>query len=257
MAQNGSHTPPMSRPHKMRDQWQAMRRLDPAVVLLQPFAMAVRELRFLFDFISPYAYLAWTQIHALAERHGREVVPVPVLFAALLNEYGHKGPAEIPPKRVYIFKDVLRTAHRLRVPLSPPPSHPFRPLLALRAASLPLSPGERRTLIDALFRAAWGGGPGVESPAEVARAAREAGLLGEAIVAEAGSEASKARLRAQTEQAVADGAFGVPTMIADGELFWGLDSFGHLEGFLRGEDPIDPKKLASFSGTPASASRVR
>ena len=50
---------------------------------------------FYFDYISPYAYLAWTQIHRLAERNGRGVDPVPVLFAALLDANGQKGPAEI------------------------------------------------------------------------------------------------------------------------------------------------------------------
>src|SRR5512140_3653821 len=95
-------------------------------------------IRFCFDYVSPYAYLAWTQIHALAARHGREVTPVPVLFAALLDAAGTKGPAEIPAKRGYVFKDVLRSAHRLRVPLVPPPAHPFNPLLALRVSSLDL-----------------------------------------------------------------------------------------------------------------------
>ena len=72
-------------------------------------------LQLYFDFISPYAYLAWTQVHALAARHGRPVQPVPVLFAALLDANGQKGPAEIPRKRVWVFKDTLRHAHASRV----------------------------------------------------------------------------------------------------------------------------------------------
>ena len=110
-------------------------------------------LRFYFDYISPYAYLAWTQIHALAARHGRTVEPVPVLFAALLDANGQRGPAEIPRKRVYIFKDTLRTAHLLGVPLGGPKTHPFNPLLALRVSSLPMEPETRRRLIDKLYAA--------------------------------------------------------------------------------------------------------
>jgi len=68
---------------------------------------------FYFDFLSPYAYIAWTQIQPLALRHGRRVEPAPVLLAGLLNAHGQKGPAEIPAKRAYVFKDVLRKAHRL------------------------------------------------------------------------------------------------------------------------------------------------
>src|SRR5262245_64367925 len=97
--------------------------------------LAHAPVRFLFDYLSPYAYIAWTQVHGLAERHGRQVEPVPILFAALLGTYGHKGPAEIPPKRVYTFKHVVRLAHRVSVPLKPPPAHPFNPLLALRVTS--------------------------------------------------------------------------------------------------------------------------
>jgi 2-hydroxychromene-2-carboxylate isomerase len=57
---------------------------------------------------------------------------VPVLFAGLLNALGTKGPAEVPPKRLYVFKHAFRLAHGLGVPLAPPPAHPFTPLLALR-----------------------------------------------------------------------------------------------------------------------------
>jgi hypothetical protein len=63
-------------------------------------------LLFYFDFLSPYAYLAWCEIHNLAARHQREVVPIPVLLAALLRAHGQRGPAEIAPKREYIFKHV-------------------------------------------------------------------------------------------------------------------------------------------------------
>jgi 2-hydroxychromene-2-carboxylate isomerase len=215
-----------------------------------------QSIHFLFDFISPYAYIAWTQVHALAARHGCSVEPVPILFAALLDAHGHKGPAEIPPKRVYVFKHVLRTAHRLGLPLTPPPGHPFNPLLALRVASLPMSGPTRRELIDRLFAATWGGGPGVEDPAVVARLASEAGLDGAAAVEEAGTAESKARLRGQTVAAVEEGVFGVPTLLVGDELFWGYDSFPDVEQHLRGEDPVTSTDLLQWAGLPATARRV-
>jgi 2-hydroxychromene-2-carboxylate isomerase len=212
-------------------------------------------IRFLFDYLSPYAYIAWTQVHAMAERNGRSVEPVPILFAAILGTYGHKGPAEIPPKRVYVFKQVLRTAHRLGLPLVPPPGHPFNPLLALRASSLPLAADRRRAFIDLLFAATWAGGPGVEDPAVVSRLATEAGLDGDAVVAEAGSAGAKARLRAQTDGALEAGVFGVPTILVGRELFWGYDSFPDVEQHLRGEDPVDHAVLERWANLPATAHR--
>jgi 2-hydroxychromene-2-carboxylate isomerase len=211
-------------------------------------------LLFYFDLLSPYAYIAWHQIHGLAERYGRSVQPVPTLLAALLAHGATKGPAEIPAKRVYVFKDALRSARRLGLPLVPPPTHPFNPLVALRAASVVEGEAQRR-LIDGLFAAVWGGGGGAESAEAVQAIATAAGLDGAALVAAAGGPAAKAALRSQTEQAIAAGVFGVPSMIVDGELFWGYDSFAHLEGFLRGEDPVQPGDLERWANLPASAAR--
>lgn len=196
-------------------------------------------IRFLFDIISPYAYVAWHRVHGIAGRHGRDVEPVPVLFAGLLGAHGTKGPAEVPAKRVYVFKDAARAAYVAGLTFGMPPAHPFNPLLALRIAGEPMDPGARRDLITALFRAVWGGGgPGVTDPEIVASICDQVGLDGAALVAAAGAEAAKARLRAATEEAIAAGAFGVPTMLADGELFWGNDSLDHLDRFLAGEDPV-------------------
>lgn len=216
-----------------------------------------RVIRFLFDYLSPYSYLAWTQIHALAGRNDAIVEPVPVLFAGLLDAHGQKGPAEIPAKRLYIFKDVLRRAHALGVPLSTPPSHPFNPLLALRVSSIALPPGPRRALIDGLFRATWGGGPGVTEPEHILAIAKEAGLDGQSLIDAAAAPETKALLRRQTEDAIAAGAFGVPTLFIDDELFWGLDSLDFVERHLRGEDMLDPEALARWSATQPSANRIR
>jgi len=216
--------------------------------------MSARRIDFYFDFISPYAYLGWTQIRALATRHDAEVRPIPVLFAALLNAHGHKGPAEIPPKREYIFKDCLRRAAAFGVPLQAPPSHPFNPLLALRAVT---AADGHAALIDALYARTWGDAAprGVDRPEVVAAAAAAAGLDGAALVERAQTPEVKAALREATERAVARGLFGVPTMIVDDELFWGTDSHDFLEQFLRGEDPVDPDELEALRGLPGSARR--
>jgi 2-hydroxychromene-2-carboxylate isomerase len=208
---------------------------------------------FYFDFISPYAFIAWTQVHAIAERNGTTVDAIPVLFAGLLDAHGTKGPAEVPAKRSYTFRDAYRKAHRLGLTLRPPPSHPFNPLLALRVASLPFAPAERRRLIDELYAATWTLGTGVETPAAVAAAAHRAGLDGEALVRAAQEPAAKQLLRDATERAVALGVFGVPTVMVGEEIFWGTDGLEHVETCLRGEDPV-PKDL-SWADRPASAIR--
>jgi 2-hydroxychromene-2-carboxylate isomerase len=193
-------------------------------------------MRFLFDFVSPYSYLAWTQIHAIAARHGRDVEPVPVLFAGILKARDARGPAETPERRAYLVRDVQRIAHALGVPIRPPPVHPFNPLLALRVASR----APRRELIDALFTCAWVTGEGLTDRAVVERAA------GREAVAAAETDEAKQLLRRATDEAIAAGVFGVPTILVDREMFFGTDSLPHLERFLGGEDPVRADFIAAW-----------
>ncbi|MDB4993309.1 MAG: 2-hydroxychromene-2-carboxylate isomerase [Myxococcaceae bacterium] len=221
-----------------------------------------RELRFYFDFISPYAYLAWKKIPALAERNGCTLSPVPVLFAGLLNEHGQKGPAEIAPKRIYTFKHAVRLAYAAKLPLVPPPSHPFNPLLALRVSSLDLDPADRVRIIGAFFDATWGGHGGIAEKERVVATLDALGLDGPALVALAETQPIKDRVRAQTDAAIAAGVFGVPTTIVDDEPFWGYDALAHVEDYLNGKDPFqalkdDPEVLRRWIALPASAERRR
>lgn len=220
--------------------------------------MSPGPIQFYFDFISPYAYLAWQRIHPIAERHGRAVALRPVLFAGLLDHWGQLGPAEIPPKRIWTFKQVRRRAARLGVPLQAPPSHPFNPLLGLRLASIAsLDDAARRRLVDLLYRATWGGGPGITDPAVLAPLLAGEGFDAAGLLEAASQAAVKQAVITTGQEAIAAGVFGVPTMIVDGELFWGDDSFEDLDAFLRGEDPFDPSDAARWAELPASAQRPR
>jgi 2-hydroxychromene-2-carboxylate isomerase len=218
--------------------------------------MTASALSFVFDYISPYAYLASTQIRSLAAKHGREVEAVPVLFAAMLEANDTRGPAEIPAKRAYLFKDVVRIARRLGVSIEAPATHPFNPLLALRVTTAVDDAEGRWRLVDALYAATWKRELRIDDPEVCARVVSEAGFDGASLVAQATSSNVKERLRSQTTQAIGSGVFGVPTTIADGELFWGVEALPHLERFLLGEDPVSPVLVARWSKVTPSASRA-
>jgi 2-hydroxychromene-2-carboxylate isomerase len=209
----------------------------------------LQTLYFYFDYLSTNAYVAWTQLPKLASRFGVAVEPVPVLFAGLLEAHGQLGPAEVRPKAIWMAKNNLRKAALLGIPLEPPRHHPWNPLLSLRVSSLELPAEQRSNLIDALFRAVWVRGLHVSEPAVVASVADELGLPGSALVEQAGRPESKARLRAQTDEAIAAGVFGVPAMRVGGELFWGYDDWPHLELFLAGKDPLDPRESEKWFGS--------
>src|SRR5262249_39402595 len=144
-----------------------------------------------------------------------------------------------------MMRDCLRTAHRLGVPFAPPPAHPFNPLLALRVTCV-AEPEHRRALVDALFAAVWATGEGIEATAAIA---------GEALVAKASTQEAKDQLRRNTDEAIAAGVFGVPTILAGTELFWGLDSLPNLVQHLRGADPPLAETIARWRTIRPSAQR--
>ena len=216
------------------------------------------QLDFYFDFISPYAYVAWSEVTVLAKRHSCTLHAIPVLFGALLDAHGNIGPAEVRAKRAYVFKDAYRKAHKAGLsPLTPPPSHPFNPLFALRAVASANNEMEREALVSILFRATWGGGSGVDSLALVEEIASAHGLDGKAIAARAATTEAKDALRTSTTHAIELGVFGVPTMMVRGELFWGVDSLPHLDDFLGGKDPLPADLLSRWASLPATATRPR
>ncbi len=213
------------------------------------------ELALYFDYISPNAYLAWKELGPLAQRFDRTVNPIPILYPGVLSAHGLLGPMEVGPKARWMKKNILRKTHRLGIPFAPPPTHPFNPLLALRVSCVPMPEAARLRLIDGLFQATWGGGPGVTDTAVVARIASEAGLEGESIVAQAASQKVKDLLRQSTEEAVAEGVFGVPMARLDGELFWGFDDLEYLERALAGDDAFDEETLRAWNEIHPSARR--
>jgi 2-hydroxychromene-2-carboxylate isomerase len=212
-----------------------------------------------FDFISPYAYLACSRVRALGARIGHEVEPRPLLFAGVLNALGTKGPAEVPARRAYVVKNVLRAAHRAAVRIELPPAHPFNPLPALRVAALDLDRSLRWRIIDALFAATWAGGGGIDGTERVAAVLRHAGIDEAPLIALSNGTDAKERLRRNTEEALARGAFGVPTLFIEGEMFFGFDSFPEIEAFVRGEDPVAQRMdlVEQWATLPVAASRPK
>ncbi|MFP8779611.1 2-hydroxychromene-2-carboxylate isomerase [Hydrogenophaga sp. RWCD_12] len=201
----------------------------------------MHEIDFFYDPISPYAHLAFECLpQALA---GLSVVVryKPVLFAALLKAHGQLGPAEIPSKRDWTYRQVLWMAQHHGVRLELPAAHPFNPLALLRlglATSTADAPGQtNRYVTEALFHHVWHGGG---DPLEPARLAALQERLQDHMrerqkpwFAPDGDEV-KAQLRRHTDEALALGLFGVPSMVADGRVFWGLDALPMLRESLDG-----------------------
>jgi 2-hydroxychromene-2-carboxylate isomerase len=216
---------------------------------------APRVVEFWFDPISPYAWLATHSLSRLEEA-GTRVRFVPVLFAGLLKAHGNLGPAEVPAKRSYLFRDVMREAARRGIPFAGPPGHPFNPLTALRMCTALSDDAERRTLALALIAGCWEHGEDISDAAVLARLADAAGFDGNGLLERAATPAVKQALAAATDAAIAEGIFGVPTFRLDGELFWGSDRIETLLWRLDG-GAIDEEGLEKFLARPPLAQRSR
>jgi 2-hydroxychromene-2-carboxylate isomerase len=188
----------------------------------------MKRLTFWLDVISPFAYLAFERLPQALQGCSYEVAYRPVLFAALLQHHGHKGPAEIEPKRAWTFRHVHWLAHQHGVALDTPAQHPFNPLPLLRLAQ---ACGPNRRVLEAVFRHVWQGAADALDPERLA--ALQADLAPERDPA---SAEVKAELKRQTDDAVARGLFGVPSFELDGRLFWGLDALDMVAAALR-DDP--------------------
>jgi 2-hydroxychromene-2-carboxylate isomerase len=207
----------------------------------------MRTVDFYFDYLSPFAYLASRQISEVCRRSGCAVQFRPILFPAVLDHWGQRGPAEIAPKSLHTFKECLRYALSHGIALRAPRLHPFNPLLALRVTWAAGSDSEREQIAHALYGLGWVHGGDPSAADEIAEALTAAGMPAAALLERAQSPEIKQRLRAETEAAIARGVFGVPSMLIGDELFWGVSQLQNLELHLTDRDPlasVDWKQLA-------------
>jgi 2-hydroxychromene-2-carboxylate isomerase len=176
---------------------------------------------FFFDYSSPYAYLAATRIgDVLPEATWR-----PIAFGALIRQIG-KVPWSLRPGREAGMREVEeRAAERGLPPVRWPDGWPDRSysLLPLRAGLIAEANGRLREFSAEAYRLMFGEGRTLTEPEPVLEAAVAAGLNREAVAVRLENPEIKARLRAYTDDAIARGVTGVPTVAVGGALFWGDD----------------------------------
>ena len=200
-----------------------------------------------FDFVSPFSYLQCERLQA----HAASMRPHPVVFAAILDANGQKGPAEIAAKRVFSYRFVVWRAKVLGIPLKFPHAHPFNPIALLRLA---IACDCRLDAITEIFRFVWRDGRLPDLPIEWAELADRLGIAdAERRVAEADV---KAALRSETDAAIARGVFGVPTIAVGSELFWGVDATDMALEYMRAGARYADPEYERVAALPAAAARA-
>jgi 2-hydroxychromene-2-carboxylate isomerase len=207
----------------------------------------MRTLDWNFDFISPFSYLCLHRFKELPE--DVSIVYRPVLFAALLNHWGQKGPAEIPAKRRWTYRWCQWWAGELGVPFRFPASHPFNPLQHLR---LCIAAGSEFESTKRIFEDIWTTGAEATDPARFSKLCRDLGV----DPARLSSQDVKTSLKKNTDEAAACGVFGVPSFVLDGEVFWGADSIGFLNAFLKDPALLRSDEMQRLDRLPVGAART-
>jgi 2-hydroxychromene-2-carboxylate isomerase len=184
-----------------------------------------KTVEFFFDFGSPTTYLAATQLPAIAAACGAELVWRPMLLGGVFKATGNASPVTVPAKGRWLGSDLPLWARRYGVPFAFNPHFPINTLTLMRgAAGLQMRrPEEFGRYVDAVFQAMWVAPRNLGDPAVLGAVLGEAGFDPEAFMALVADADVKARLVANTEEAVARGVFGAPTCFVGDRMFFGQD----------------------------------
>lgn len=194
-----------------------------------------KPIEFHFDFSSPYSYIASEQIEPVATRHGRTVDYKPVLLGAVFKVAGGAPLTEqYGPKANYAKRDFERSARFAGVPYQQPSRFPIGSVSAKRSVVWLQQhrPELVARFIHAVYRAFFVDDRDISDAAVVSAIAREVGIDANELAAGSQQPEIKERLRSQVDQAIQAGIFGAPTIIVDGEVFWGNDRIPQIERWL-------------------------
>ena len=193
-----------------------------------------KSIDFIFDFGSPNAYLAHQLMSGIAARTGATVNYIPCLLGGIFKATGNQAPmiafGNVKGKLAYEQLEMARfikqhKADRYRFN----PHFPVNRLILMRGAVAAQMNGQLDAYIEAGLKHMWEDGLKMDDPDVFAAAMTEAGFDGPALLAQTQDPAVKERLVANTNAAVARGAFGIPTFFVGDEMFFGKDRLVQVE----------------------------
>ena len=198
---------------------------------------------FLYDVVSPTAYLAYKRLPAIAARTGATIQWTPVFLGGIMKGSGNRPPSTVPAKGKYMGRDLVRCAERYSIPIArhditsyrPNPHFPVKTLIVQRAAIALLDAGGEAALLpflDTCFQAVWVESKNMGSVSVAAEVLSAAGFDPEDLTAKAADPAIKEKLKANTDGAVARGVFGAPTFFVGEEMYFGQDRLDYVEDAL-------------------------
>lgn len=195
-------------------------------------AMTKKTVDFYYDFGSPTAYLAWTQLSGICAAQDAELNYRPILLGGVFKGAGNQSPVMVEAKGRWIFQDIERFAKHYGVAFAMNPHFIVNTLGAMRGAMWALQSGEIEACNAALFSAMWIDGKNIAEPDVLSEVVTDAGLDAAAMAVAVQQQDVKQALIDATNAAVARGVFGAPTMVVGDELHFGQDRLDWVERAL-------------------------
>jgi 2-hydroxychromene-2-carboxylate isomerase len=200
-----------------------------------------KDIDFYWDIGSTNTYFALHLIRPIAARHGATIRYQPFNLGYVFRKHGYKLMAEPRAKLSNRRRDLQRWAARHDLPFRMPDQFPIKTSRALRGSLVARRYGLEEAYLDAIFGAYWEqNDPSIAEYAGLTRIAAEIGLNADTFEAECESIEARAGLAEVTERAMAEGVFGAPTFLIDGEIYWGKDRFEFIEDHLGGTPALPP-----------------
>lgn len=200
-----------------------------------------RSVEFVFDLVSPNAYLAWWPLREMIARQGAELAITPVFLGGMHNLTGNAPPfirdAEVRGKNAYASLELQRFVARHGLTrFRMPAQFPFNSILPQRML-LAVERDRRVALAEVLLKAVWEGGVTGDDAAGLGDAVTAAGFDAAALLDATQQDALKQQLIANTEMAVERGVFGIPSFFVGDEMWFGKERIGQIEDYLAGGNP--------------------
>lgn len=189
-----------------------------------------KALDFYFDFSSPYAYLASTQVDDLAADVGRKVQWYPILLGPMFKAMGSAPLVDIPLKGDYARRDFARSAQLFGIDYHHPAEFPIATIAAARSTWFlrQQHPDMAGPFAKAVFRAYFADQEDIRDTAVLARIANGLGVDADSMLQAIQTDEIKTVLKEAVSDAMARGVFGSPFFFVDDEGFWGFDRLPHV-----------------------------
>lgn len=184
----------------------------------------MKTVELLFDFVSPNAYIAANALPKIADAAGAELVWTPVFIGGIFKATENARPGLVKNKGAWMATDMPRFfADYDGIPFKMNAHFPLNTITLMRGAVAYRDEPVFRPYVDRCFRAMWADGEDVSDQAVIGRILADLGIDANAFAERVGGQATKDELKRLTDDAVARGAFGLPTFFIGDRMHFGQD----------------------------------